>query len=89
MKPRSAGQLYVRPHMSPTEIDAAILAVAAPAWRKVAMIVVTTAEHLGIVGIDQAAYDAIAERIKVLVTSGQLVSEGDLSSWRHSEGKLP
>ena len=75
--------------MSPTEIDAAILVVAAPSWRKVAMVVVTAAEHLGANGIDQAAYDAIAERIKILVTSGQLVSEGDLSSWRYSEVKLP
>lgn len=75
--------------MSPTEIDAAILAVAAPNWRKVAMIVVTAAEHLGIIRIDQSAYDAIAERIIILVSSGQLVSQGDLSLWRYSEVKLP
>ena len=53
------------------------------------MIVVTAAKHLGISGIDQTAYDAIAERIKILVASGQLVSEGDLSLWRYSEVKLP
>jgi hypothetical protein len=76
--------------MSPTQIDDAIVAVAQPSWRKVAMIIVTAAERLGSEFPEgDPGYHMIARRIQELVRDGRLAAQGDISRWRHSEVRLP
>jgi len=38
---------------------------------------------------DDEGYHLISKRIEVLVRNGQLVSQGNLKKWRHSEVRLP
>jgi hypothetical protein len=76
--------------MTSPEIDNAILAVTEAHWRKVAMIILMTAERLGS-GLPEgdAGCNLIAARIAALVAAGRLASQGDISKWRHSEVRLP
>ena len=67
-------------------IDSAILAVVQPAWRKVAMIVVRSAEVIG--RDDEAGFNLIASRIEALVQQDRLEAQGDLKKWRYSEVRL-
>jgi hypothetical protein len=72
------------------KIDDAILAVAQPSWRKVAMIIVKAAERLGsVLPEGEDGYRLVARRIKALVRDGHLVAQGDVSKWRYSEVRLP
>jgi hypothetical protein len=76
--------------MPSTDIDNAILAVAQTSWRKVAMIIVKAAKTLGPdLPEGDVGDDMVAERIEALVRAGRLVSQGDISRWRHSEVRLP
>jgi hypothetical protein len=76
--------------MTSTEIDNAILAIAQTSWRKVAMIIVKVAKSLGPdLPEGDVGDDMVAERIEALVRAGRLVSQGDISRWRHSEVRLP
>jgi hypothetical protein len=76
--------------MTSPEIDTAVLAVAESHWKKVAMIIMKAAERLG-PGLPEgdAGYSMVAARIAALVAAGRLVSQGDVSRWRHSEVRLP
>jgi hypothetical protein len=74
---------------SNSEIDAAILSVCEPSWKKVAMIVCRTAIKLGDLPEGDEGYHLVAKRIKLLVRNGRLEAEGDLSKWRYSEVRLP
>lgn len=38
---------------------------------------------------DSEGYDIVAKRLYGLVDSGRLVSQGDVTNWRHSEVRLP
>ena len=76
--------------MTSPDIDSALLAVAEAHWRKVAMIILKTAERLGPdLPEGDAGYSMIAARIAALVAAGRLASQGDISRWRHSEVRLP
>ena len=74
----------VRPLMTLTEIDSAIIDAVGRYPKKVAMIV-------GLVGKDaetlhgENCFDVVASRIAHLVESGQRRATGDISDWRHSE----
>lgn len=76
--------------MNASEIDAAVLNVVQPSWRKVAMIIVKAAEKLG-TGLPDGedGYNLIAARIEALVTDGRLEAQGDVTRWRHSEVRQP
>ncbi len=76
--------------MTSSEIEAAVLAVAQPSWRKVAMIIVTAADRLGRdfpEGDD--GHHLVARRIEALVRDGRLAAQEDITLWRHSEVRLP
>ena len=76
--------------MTSSEIDSAVLAVTEVHWRKVAMIIMKTAERLGPgLALGDAGYNMVVARIAALVAAGRLVSQGDISRWRHSEVRLP
>jgi hypothetical protein len=76
--------------MTSSEIDNAILAVAQASWRKVAMVIVKAAERLGPdLPVSDVGDGMIAERVEALVRAGRLISQGDISRWRHSEVRLP
>jgi len=67
-----------------------ILAVAQTSWRKVALIIAKAAERLG-PGLPDGdeGYEMIAQRVETLAQAGRLVSQGELTRWRHSEVRLP
>jgi hypothetical protein len=76
--------------MTSSEIDNAILAVAQPSWRKVAMIIATTAKKLGNqLPDDDSGYQLIVGRVEALVREGRLLAQGDVTNWRFSEIRLP
>jgi len=76
--------------MNAARIDEAILSVAQPHWRKVAMIIAKTAEVEGIgVADDENGHEVISSRIEALVGEGRLVAQGNLKRWRYSEVRLP
>jgi uncharacterized protein DUF3658 len=67
-------------------IDEAILSVAEPSWRKVALVIVKVAEKMDSdLPAGDAGCDFIAARIEILIRSGRLVSRGDVTKWRRSE----
>lgn len=73
-----------------SEIDAAILAIAGSSWRKVAFVVGRTRERIGGEFAEREdAYQVVASRVQALVGEGRLVSQGDITKWRHSEVRLP
>ena len=75
--------------MSDSEIDDAILAVARPSWRKVAMIMGKAAERLsGSLPEGDDGYILIAKRIGKLVREGRLVAQGNVGRWRNGEVRL-
>jgi hypothetical protein len=76
--------------MSTSNIDDAILAVAEVYWLKVASIIMKAAQRLGgELPEGDDGYRLIAARIAALVRGGRLVTQGDISKWRHSEVRLP
>jgi hypothetical protein len=76
--------------MTSPKIDSAVLAVTDADWRKVAMIIMKAAERLGPeLPEGDTGYNMVAGRIEALVAAGRLVSQGDISRWRHSEVRLP
>jgi Protein of unknown function len=76
--------------MNTSQIDDAILSVAEPSWRKVAMIIAMAVKVQGIgVPDDEVGHELIASRIKALVEAGQLTAQGNLERPRYSEVRLP
>ena len=76
--------------MTDDEIDEAVLAVAQPYWRKVAMIVLEAAKRLGSnLPAGDEGYVLIAKRISRLVADGRLVAQGEVDRWRNAEVRLP
>jgi hypothetical protein len=76
--------------MTPSKIDEAVLGVAEERWQKVAMMIIRAAEKLGSeLPEGDAGYELVGQRIVALVEDGRLVSQGDISRWRHSEVRLP
>ena len=71
-----------------SNIDDAILAVACEEWRKVAFIIAKIVDARNHQPVEDD-YDFVAARIVALDEEGRLESQGDLSSWRHSEVRLP
>lgn len=73
---------------SNAQLDALILEVVQPQWRKVAMVVATVGKHC-----EQQSLlfnsGEVASRIAMLVQNGRLEGAGDLSNWRFSEVRLP
>jgi hypothetical protein len=70
------------------KIDRALLSHAGPRGRKVAMIVglAMSDAEIRVPGLPDLYY---AQRVKVLVQRGLLVSEGSLGYMRYSEVRLP
>lgn len=68
------------------EIDAAILAVVKPSWRKVASIALRAAEAIG-PDFDKRedSFHLVTARIHALATEGKLLSQGDTTRPRWSE----
>ena len=76
--------------MTDSEIDEAILSSVEPSWRKVAMVIGTTAQKLyGDLSGGEEAYKLIAGRIETLVESRRLQARGDIKRWRFCEVKRP
>ncbi len=76
--------------LSDSQIDEAILSVTATSWRKVARVIVMTAEILGDnLPKDEAGLDLVANRIEALVHDGRLLGQGDIKKWRYSEVRKP
>ena len=72
--------------MSDSEIDAAILAVVKPSWKKVAMIAIRAADALGPGFANREdAFDLVAARVHALATEGRLLAQGDTTRPRSSE----
>jgi hypothetical protein len=69
------------------QIDDTILALSAPKFLKVAMVIVRTSKVLG--EDSDEFYERIAGRINWLSARGKLEVVGDLSHWRNSEVRLP
>jgi hypothetical protein len=69
------------------QIDETILALSAPKFLKVAMVIVRTSKVLG--EDSDEFYERIAGRIRWLSANGKLEAVGDLSHWRNSEVRLP
>src|SRR5690348_3951255 len=69
-------------------IDAAILDAASHSWRKAAFVVGTVMGKLPghVQGIPDLFY---AQRVAALVSQGRLESQGNLSSMRYSEVRIP
>jgi uncharacterized protein DUF3658 len=73
--------------MPPDLIDQTILACCKPRFLKVARIVVDVAIALKVpMNVDM---DFIADRIKALVQTERLESQGNLDRWHFSEIRLP
>jgi hypothetical protein len=67
-------------------LDELIESVAGPQWQKVAMIVARTLRTYRYL---ELAPETVGARVEALVAKGRLQVRGDLSSWRHSEVRLP
>ncbi|WP_394887073.1 DUF3658 domain-containing protein [Mesorhizobium sp. AaZ16] len=67
-------------------LDQIIMSVTLANWQKVAMIL---ARSLHQIGDAHTSFEKLAARIKFLVRAGRLERQGDLSSWRHSEIRIP
>jgi hypothetical protein len=74
--------------LSHQDVDGLILSFAKVQWRKVAMIMSQVLHECRDRGVD-VDVDSVEERICALVENGQLEAQGNLSSWRHGEVKLP
>jgi hypothetical protein len=76
--------------MDEFQIDDAVLAVAKPSWKKVALIIVETAKKLGdkFPRTDES-YELVANRIEALIRDGSLEARGNTKEWRTSEVRRP
>jgi hypothetical protein len=76
--------------MTDSDIDAAILAVAESHWLKVARIIIDAEKRLGtfLQDGDESAR-RVAKRLEMLVETGHLIAQGDITNWRFSEVRLP
>ncbi|MFY9892666.1 MAG: DUF3658 domain-containing protein [Xanthobacteraceae bacterium] len=65
--------------------DALILSTANERWQKVFKIITLVSDRVA----DGPHFDAVAERIRVLVDEDKLDAKGDISRWGYSEVRLP
>jgi hypothetical protein len=72
--------------MTSEKLDELILSTASSHFQKVAMVIacVSRDERFSSSSADDEL-TVIADRIGCLVANGQLVAQGDISNWRHSE----
>jgi hypothetical protein len=84
LSPREVALLSQLKAQDVDAIDAAVLSCTHDHWRKVAMVVSLSMEQLShrYPGLSDVFY---AERVRSLVESGKLVSQGNLSYMRFSE----
>ncbi len=68
-------------------ISDAILQNCRSTWLKVARVLRTTHEDLGLPD-DDAAFNSIALELEKLVEAGTLEAAGELSKWRESEVRI-
>jgi uncharacterized protein DUF3658 len=80
-------QVRLPTSISEADVDAIILSVMKPHWRKVAMVVGTALGRCRELGL-QICDEALAARIQVLAESGRIEDVGDLRKWRFSEVRL-
>ena len=80
-------QVHLPSPISEADIDAILLSVMKPRWRKVAMVVVTALGRCRELGL-QVSDEALAARLQVLAESGRIEDVGDLRKWRFSEVRL-
>ena len=80
-------QVRLPTSISEADIDAILIAIIQPHWRKVAMVVGTALNRCRELGL-QISDEALAARIQVLAESGRLEGIGDLRKWRFSEVRL-
>jgi Protein of unknown function len=80
-------QVRLPESISEADIDAVILSVMKPQWRKVAMIVGNASNQCRQLGLAISA-EVLAARIQVLAESGRIENVGDLRKWRFSEVRL-
>jgi hypothetical protein len=72
--------------VSDPEIDAAILAVVKPSWKKVAAIAIRAADALGPeFATRDDSFSLVAARVHALATQGRLLAQGDTTQPRWSE----
>ena len=75
--------------MTTEKLDELILSIASPHWQKVAMVIARVSrDEQGSSGDAEDQLTLIADRIERLVAEGQLVAQGNISNWRHSEIRL-
>jgi Protein of unknown function len=80
-------QVRLPTSISEADIDAIIVSVMKPHWRKVAMVVVMALDRCRELGL-QISGEALAARIQVLAESERIETIGDLRKWRFSEVRL-
>ena len=75
--------------MTSEQLDGLILSTSSRQWQKVAMVIarVSRDERFSQGDADDQL-TLIAGRIERLVAEGQLVAQGNISNWRHSEIRL-
>jgi hypothetical protein len=73
--------------ISEADIDAVILSLIQPQWRKLAMIVVRASERCRQMGFP-ISQEALAARIQALAEAGRIEHVGDLRKWSFSEVRL-
>lgn len=72
-----------------SELDAALLTAINPRWTKVAMVFGRAERAPGLTfDEEEDVFEALAERLRELVASGQVLAQGDLKEWRFSEVRL-
>jgi hypothetical protein len=69
-------------------VDACLMRLALPQWRKVALIVVKALDEGGFESSDAGAFPLHQRRLIALIESGQLEGQGDLRQPRWSEVRL-
>lgn len=71
------------------QLDAALLASIPTYGRKVAMVLAKAARHPGLFeSQEEEDYGLLATRLELLVASGRVSAQGDLTQWRSSEVRL-
>ena len=81
-------QVRLPPPVTEADIDAIILSVMSPRWRKVASIVIRAARRCEELALPIIEEEVFAARLPVLAKAGRLEDIGDLRKWRHSEVRL-
>jgi hypothetical protein len=75
---------------SNSQIDRAILSSVGAQWKKVAMVIITVADAIGVdLPQGEDGFHLVAQRIETLIHDGHLLAQGNVKNWRFSEVRRP